>query len=95
MTTRTFTLANAAPMGANSRRADPSAPPCRSPGEREGVTTVEYIADMALSLRDIAAAANQPFLGYLLEMVFQEAHCESLKLRLSGHKQPCAIQKPQ
>lgn len=63
--------------------------------KRDAVATVEYIADMALSLRDIAAEADQPFLGYLLEMVFQEAHCEAMKLRFAGNKQPCAIQKPQ
>lgn len=48
---------------------------------------VEYIADMALSLRDMSAEVNQPFLGYLLEMVFQEAHCEALKLRFASTKQ--------
>ena len=69
--------------------------PCRQAGERDAVSTVEYIADMALSLRDIAAEADQAFLGYLLEMVFQEAHSEALKLRFSGAKQPCAMPKPQ
>ncbi|WP_137388075.1 hypothetical protein [Rhodoligotrophos defluvii] len=71
-----------------SRRPAPMRP--TPPGGQCDAAVVEYIADMALSLRDMSAEANQPFLGYLLEMVFQEAHNEALKLRFAAAKQ-CAV----
>ncbi|WP_342641880.1 hypothetical protein [Rhodoligotrophos ferricapiens] len=73
--------------GAGSRRAAIRPTP---PVGQSDAAVVEYIADMALSLRDMSAEVNQPFLGYLLEMVFQEAHSEALKLRFAQAKQ-CTV----
>lgn len=52
-----------------------------NPPDDSEIDVVEYIANMALSLREMAMAHDQEFLGYLLGMVFQEAHCESLRLK--------------
>lgn len=53
-------------------------PPQAGDGVKDSdIATVEYIADMSLGLRDMSVRIGMPFLAYLLEMVFQEAHCAS------------------
>jgi len=77
--------------------ADTGAPGAGEVPDREGmdedeIETIEYIAEMSLCLRDMSVKLGMPFLAYLLEMVFQEAHCASMRKRFGPPGQSPAHQ---
>ena len=49
----------------------------------EGMAKVEYIAEMAVGLRDMSVEIGMPFLAYLFEMVSQEARRGDVHMHLN------------
>lgn len=66
---------------------DSDAAPIGPELDESAVETIEYIAEMSLSLRNMSVRIEMPFLAYLLEMVFQEAHCIGTSARFERSAQ--------
>ncbi|MEG9883458.1 MAG: hypothetical protein V6Z86_02340 [Hyphomicrobiales bacterium] len=49
----------------------------------ESMAKIEYIAEMAVGLRDMSVEIDMPFLAYLFEMVSQEARRGDVHMHLN------------
>jgi hypothetical protein len=47
-----------------------------------GSDVCDYVAEMSLELRDLCKDTGQPYLAYLLEIVFSEASDASARVRM-------------